>query len=132
MLSTQALLIVTALLEFGAGLLLLVAPSFFAHVLLGEDLMSPPALVVARITGSALLTLGVVCWFERRGERRTQVGLVAGMLLYNLAVPIVLIHGWLAFALHGMGLWPASVVHALMALWCAVCLRPGRQESIKV
>jgi hypothetical protein len=124
--STKALLIVTALIEVGAGVALVVVPSLAADLLLGEGLSSPQALVVARVAGAALISVGVACWLGSNGERRAQTGLVTGMLIYNLAVLIVLVHAWLAWALKGIGLWPAVLLHAVLGLWCVVCLRPIR------
>ncbi len=125
-LSIKALLIVTAFIEVGTGALLLVVPSLTAEFLLGEGLSSSEALVVARVAGVALTSMGVACWLGRNGERRAQSGLVAGMLIYNLGVPIVLVHGWIASALEGQGLWPASLLHTVLAIWCVLCLRPLR------
>lgn len=121
--STKALLVVTALIEVGTGFALLVVPSLTAELLLGEGLSWPQALVVARVAGAALISVGVACWLGRNGEHRAQSCLVAGMLIYNLAVPIVLLHGWIALSLEGLGLWPASLLHTGLAIWCLVSLR---------
>jgi hypothetical protein len=124
--STRALLIVTALIEVGTGVALLVVPSLTAELLLGAGLASPQALVVARVAGVALISVGVACWLGRNGERGAPSGLIAGMLIYNLAVPIMLLNAWIALALKGLGLWPASVLHTALAIWCVACLRPMR------
>ena len=124
--SIKVLLIVTALIEVGTGALLLVVPSLTVKLLLGEGLSLPQALVVARIGGVALISVGVACWLGRNGERRAQSALVVGMLIYNLAVPILLLHAWIASALGGLGLWPASLLHTVLAIWCIVCLRRNR------
>jgi hypothetical protein len=47
--TTNALLVVTALIEVPTGLVLIVVPSWTAELLLGVGLSSPQALVVARI-----------------------------------------------------------------------------------
>jgi hypothetical protein len=106
--------IVTTTLEAGAGAALLFAPSWSSEFLLGEGLTSPAALAVARIGGAALLSIAVACGLERQ---------VAGLLVYNLAVPIVLVHARFASHLEGLGLWPACVLHAGLAVWCAFELR---------
>jgi hypothetical protein len=120
--NTRALLIVTALVELGAGAALLAVPSLVAEFLLGERLNSPQALVVARVAAFALISLAVACWLARNREHRAQNGLIAGMLIYNLAVPILLIHGWMAAGLDGLGLLPACFLHTLLAAWCIVRL----------
>ena len=57
------LLTVTAVLEAAVGLLFVVIPSRVTTFLLGAPLDTPVALTVARVTGVALLALGVACWF---------------------------------------------------------------------
>jgi len=122
--NTESLLLVTALLELGTGVALLAAPSFIVELLLGAELASPQAFVLGRITGVALISLGVACWLARSGEGSTaRTGLVAGMLIYNVSVPILLIHAALASRMEGIALWPASVLHLLLAIWCLARLR---------
>ncbi len=121
--STKPLLIVTALIEVGTGIALLVVPSITVELLLGVGLASPQALVVGRVAGAALLSIGVTCWLSSNGERRdAQRGLVAGLLIYNVAVPALLIHAVIASTMHGIALWPASVLHMGLAIWCLACL----------
>jgi hypothetical protein len=122
--SNRNLLIVSTLIELGAGVALLAVPSLVADLLLGEGLSAPPALVVARVAGGALSSLGIMCWLGRNGERRAQSQLAAGMLFYNLAVTLVLVYARIACALEGIALWPACILHVLLAIWCVACLRP--------
>jgi hypothetical protein len=124
--TTKVLLIVMAIIEVGAGVALVAVPSACAELLLGEGLTAPPSLVVARIAGAALISVGFMCWRERHGERPSQSSSVAGILIYNLAVPIVLVHAWFAWGLHGIALWPASLLHTGLSIWCVACLRPIR------
>ena len=115
--SKRALRIVTAAVEAGAGVALLVAPSWAAELLVGEGLSSPSSLVVARIAAAALMSIAVACGLERNGARS---GLVAGLLLYNIAVPLVLLEARFDLQLDGILLWPAIVLHAGLAVWCFV------------
>ena len=56
-------------------------------------------------------------------ERVENPGLFVGLTVYNVAVPIVLVQGWLAHDLNGILLWPAVVLHAGLAVWCVLQLR---------
>jgi hypothetical protein len=123
----KSLLIVTAALEAAGGLALLGLPSLVASLLLGGSLDAPSALVVARVTGAALLSLGVACWLARHDERsRAARGLIAAMLFYNAAIVVVLVHAGMGLRLSGIGLWPTVVLHAALAAWCVACLRTRR------
>jgi hypothetical protein len=121
--STKSLLIVTALLEAATGIALLVAPSVIVELLLGAGLSSPQSLVLGRIAGAALVSIGVACWLARKADA-VVTGLIAGMLIYNVAVPILLIYAAIAVGMSGVALWPASILHAALAIWCLAGLRP--------
>ena len=128
---TRALLSVSAFVEVGAAGALLGVPSWTATMLLGEGLSAPPAIVVARVAGAAVLSLAIACWRGRNGDFQSSSSLVAAMLGYNIAVFVVLMHGWFAYSLDGIGLWPAISLHSALALWCVTCLRPARSWKTK-
>jgi hypothetical protein len=120
---SKLLLIVTALVEVVTGLALLIAPSQVVQLLLGEGLSSPQSLVLGRVTGAALISMGVACWLASNGESSGRRGLVGSMLIYNLAVPVLLICAAIADGMRGVALWPASIVHIGLTIWCVVCLQ---------
>ena len=123
----KSLLIVTAALETATGLALLGLPSLVVAMLLGGSLDIPAALVVARVTGAALLSLGVACWLARNDQQsRAATGLIAAVLLYNVAAVSVLVYASIYLGLTGIGLWPAILLHAALAIWCIACLRHQR------
>jgi hypothetical protein len=122
----RTLLTVTALAETGVGLLLLLSPPLVSGLLLGVSLDAPAALIVGRIAGAALVSLGSACWLARDdGPNRARRGLVAAMVLYNCATVAVLAHAGAGVKLVGVLMWPAVALHAALALWCIACLRKG-------
>jgi len=119
----KILLIFTAVLEGLTGLALLLAPALPVSLLLGISLDTSGGVVVARVAGAAVLSLGVACWVASGdGRSRAARGLVTAMSLYNVVVAI-LAHAWLGLALSGLGLWPAAVLHLALAFWCMARLQ---------
>jgi hypothetical protein len=117
------LLLVTAFIEVGTGLALLVLPAVPFALLLGISVAAPEALLVGRVAGAALLAIGVSCWLAR-GDRRgpAQLGLLTGVLLYDGAAAALLGYAGLVLGMAGIALWPAVVLHTALAVWCALCL----------
>ena len=123
----RKLLIVTALVETATGLILLVSPTLVVAFLLGASLDAPAALVVARMAGAAVLSLGCACWLARNDPQRGAArALVAAMLLYNLGAVFIL--GGAGIRSHpvGVALWPTVVLHAAMIGWCVLSLSERR------
>jgi hypothetical protein len=119
-----SLLTASAAIELAAGLALLCYPSATVALLVGAPLDAPAAVTVARIGGAGLLALGVACWFARGDtQSRAANGLVAAMFLYDIAAAAILAFAGAGVGLHGVALWPAVVLHALMGVWCVSCLR---------
>ena len=120
----NGLLMTTALIEAVTGVALVVRPSVLLTILLGSSLDTPTGLAIARVAGTALLSLGVACWFARDdGQSRAGNGLVAAMLLYDLGVVEVLAAARFGSGLSGVAFWPAVGLHTGMAVWCVACLR---------
>jgi hypothetical protein len=112
------LFIATAAIEAGVGVLLIAAPSFVSRLLLGSSLEGPVAVAVGRMTGIALLCLGVACWMARSDHSPAAKGVVSAMLLYNVAVALLLTYAGIGLRLFGIGLWPAVLLHVGMTVWC--------------
>ena len=120
-------LFVTALVEAGAGLALLVVPSIFFGLLLAIPQPSPEALLVGRIAAAALLALAVSCWLARDDrDGPAQHGLLCGMLVYNVGVGLLLAYAGSMLQMAGIALWPAVALHAAMAIWAVTCLKAPR------
>lgn len=118
-------LIVTALGEAGTGLLLLVAPSAVIELLLGIRSVAAETLLLGRFAGGALLAIGIACWLARNDDgRAAQLGIIAGVLLYDVAAAGLLTYAALGLDMSGVALWPAVALHAVLAIWSLTCLRP--------
>ncbi len=123
----KALLTTTAIVEVAVGVPLVAVPAWLAPILLGAPLDGPAGLVLARIAGSALVSLGVVCWYGRRDpQSRAAVGIVTGMLLYNIAAAVLLVSALLSLGMSALGLLPAAALHLALAVWCIACLTATR------
>ena len=131
MIQPKYLLTVTALIEAGTGLFLLVLPSIPITLLLGVEHSAPETNLVARITGAALLAFGVACWFGHKNQdRRAQLGLLTAILFYDLAAAALLAYAGLVLSMAGLVLWPAVVIHAALALWCVAIVLGKRREGV--
>jgi hypothetical protein len=97
-------LIFAAVAETATGLALLIDPSLVGQLLFGVEFMGV-TILVARVTGIALIGLGVACW---PGPPRV------GMLVYSAAVALYLSYIGLADGLTGVFLWPAVVLHVIL------------------
>ena len=96
-------LIFAGVCEVTTGLALLIVPSLVGQLLLGE-ILTGVAIPIARVTGIALIALGIACW---PGPP------LAGMLAYSALVTLYLVY--LGFAgLTGVLLWPAVALHATL------------------
>jgi hypothetical protein len=111
-------LIFAAVCEAATGLALLIVPSLVGRLLLGEELTGV-AIPVARVTGIAVISLGVACW---PGPP------LAAMLTYSALVALYLAYLGFAGGLIGVFLWPAVALHAVLSIllgraWLATAAR---------
>ena len=98
-------LVLAAVGESVTGVALLVVPSLVGRLLLGEELAGV-AVSVARVAGIALIGLAVACWPGKA---------LFGMLTYSAAVTLYLAYVGFVGVFTGILLWPAVVVHAILA-----------------
>ncbi|MFK4497468.1 hypothetical protein ABIF86_001759 [Bradyrhizobium japonicum] len=105
-----------AISEAATGLALLIAPSLFGQLLLGEEL-SGVATPVARVAGIALIALGIACWPGWPP--------LPGMLIYNGAITLYLAYLGFAGGSSGVLLWPAVVLHLILT---TLLMRGGSQR----
>ncbi|MFN0017259.1 MAG: hypothetical protein ACKVP0_03305 [Pirellulaceae bacterium] len=111
------------MLEAGAGAALLIFPSACAVMLLGAPLEGSAAVTLGRVTGVALLALGMANWFAQYdGQSRAAKGIIGAMVVYNLGAVVTLGSSGIFSPLVGILLWPGVVVHGVMAVWCVTVL----------
>jgi hypothetical protein len=112
----RKVLIFAAVAEAATGLALLVFPSIVGQLLLGETLAGI-AIPVARVTGIALIALGVACWPGPPA---------LGMLIYTGAAGSYLAYVGIAGGFGSVLLWPAVIVHMILA---ALLAWPFRKDE---
>jgi hypothetical protein len=118
---------VTAFVEVATGLCLLILPTLLFAVLLGLAQTSVDAIFVGRLAGAALLAIGTASWIARADTRSAaQIGLLTGILIYNVAATLLLAYAGAILKMMGVLLWPAVAIHAILAVWCFSCLQSDR------
>lgn len=112
MIRPATLLAVDAALEGVTGIALIAAPGIMTQLLFASALEGA-GVIVARIGGMGLLGLALACWPARvEGARRSGV---AGLFAYNLLTGIYMLIVGLGGVAVGILLWPAVVVHLIVA-----------------
>ena len=98
-------LALAAVIEAATGLALIIVPSLIGRLLFGAEFtgVANPA---ARVTGIALLALGVGCWPGSAA--------FCGMLTYSGLATLYLLYLAILGEWVGPLLWPAVVIHALL------------------
>ena len=102
-------LVLAAVGEVATGVALLLVPSLVGQLLLGAELTGIAA-TVARVTGLALIALGVACWPGTP---------LAGMLTYSVTVTLYLAYVGFTGGVIGMLLWPSVVLHGIVTVFLA-------------
>ena len=123
----RKILAFAAIAEIGTGLLVLLDPALVVSLLIGGDL-SGAGVVAARCFGVALVALGVACWPGRKVVP-SSASAVGGMLAYNAAITLYLAYLGVAAHLGGPLLWPAVVIHAVVAALRATTWRRERRPA---
>jgi hypothetical protein len=100
----KRVLILAAVGEAATGVALLMVPSLVGQLLFGAALTGI-AIIVARVTGIALIAFGVACWPGTP---------LVGMLTYSATITLYLSYVGFAGGLSGILLWPAVVLHMIL------------------
>ena len=106
----KKLLTLAAVAEAATGAALLIVPSLVGLLLFGAEFtgVANPA---ARVTGIALLALGVCCWPGSTA--------LCGMLTYGALVTLYLAYLGVIGEWVGPLLWPAVVLHGILTVLLA-------------
>jgi hypothetical protein len=102
------LLTIAAIAEAATGLALLVVPSLVGSLLLGAELTGV-SIAVARVAGIALIALGIGCLPGTTA--------LCGMFTYSAMATAFLAYLGIRGNLVGPLLWPAVVLHAVIAIF---------------
>ena len=125
------LLTLGGVLETLAGLGLLIDPAGGVLALLGSS-MQGPGVVIGRIGGGALLSLGIACWLARKTPTAlASVGVAWAYLAYNVVTCVTL--AWTSVALEGSSLATlcASVLHGVLGAAVLAALLGRGQASVR-
>ena len=109
----RKLLAIAAVGEAVTGVALLVVPSLVGQVLFGAELAGV-AVPVARVTGIALIALGMACRPSDGSGGNDRA--FRGMLCYSLFVTPYLAYLGFEGAWVGSLLWPAVIVHLALTV----------------
>jgi hypothetical protein len=104
------LLALAAVAEAATGLALLVVPSLVGRLLLGAEL-SGVSIPVARVTGIALIALGIACWPGTTA--------FCGMLTYSAPAALYLLYLGIRGEWVGKLLWLAVAAHGILTILLA-------------
>ncbi len=117
---TRTLVKLSSGIEVATGIALIATPLILARLIFGVRLPDDAA-VLGRLAGLAQLCLALACWPNQRGTSS-----VRGFFLYNLLVALYLAYLGAATRLVGYLLWPACVLHLLLAVALAGGIRRDR------
>lgn len=113
--------------EIGTGLALMVDPAVVIRLLLGES-ATGIVIPIAQFLGVALFAFGIACWPNTQRSTHATAAF-RGMLTYNVAVAVFLGYQFIAGHVGGVLLWPAIVLHAVVAV---LMLQAWRSEPRKL
>ena len=116
----RKILAISATLEVLTGVALIIAPGIVIDLLLGG---AGPGLgpAIGRLLGIALLALGMACWPNQDTGRSSPA--FRAMLTYNVLIAANLAFLGAVEHFSGYLLWPAVVLHAVLAAFLVWSLR---------
>ncbi len=118
----KLLISITALFEALTGLALIALPTVVVPLLLGPDLTESSGILISRIAGAALISIAIACWLSRDNAQASIV-IVKALAVYNISAAGLLVYAGLVEHFSGIGLWPATVLHIGLLVWCVQLFR---------
>lgn len=109
--NTRKLVMLSAAIEMATGLALIAVPALAARLLLGVGL-SQSGIAVTRLTGIALLCLGLACWPNAGGSTQPAI---RALFTYNLLAALYLGYLRVGGGFVSYLLLPGCVLHAALA-----------------
>lgn len=109
----RSVVMTAAWLEIIAGPGFLTAPDFVCRLLFAS---SPEglAIILTRFAGVCLFSLGIACLLSRATTSSRNA--VLGLFAFNAATAILFVWVGVATTLRGALLWPATALHAVIAV----------------
>jgi hypothetical protein len=108
-------IVVAAGIEVGTSLLLIIRPSLFVRLLFGAEL-SAAGDALGRLAGFALLALALACW-PGPGTAAQSIAAFRALLLFSVLTTVYLLYLGIGSGPVGPLLWPASALHAGVAIF---------------
>jgi hypothetical protein len=121
----RRVLVLAAVGEAATGVALLLVPSLVGQLLFGVELTGI-AMTVARVTGIALVALGVACFSAGEAGQG-----LSGMLTYSLLATLYLVYLGRGGEWVGSLLWLAAAIHAALTVLLATSWLKNRQGKGK-
>jgi Na+-driven multidrug efflux pump len=110
----KKILAFASIVEVATGLALMIDPRFIVGLLVGPN-TPVEEIPMGRLPGIAILSVGLACWPTSQQAERGSPAFRA-MLVYNVLIALFLVYLFKVGHLGGVLLWPAVVLHAVVAL----------------
>ena len=108
---------------------MLILPDGPLSLLLGIAQPTPETDLLARWIGAALLAIGVVSGMARDDQGgAARRGVVVAAVIYDIVAVVLFVYAAVSLGLGGPALWPAALLHTVLAVWGLLCLRPEAME----
>jgi hypothetical protein len=113
---------VTAVFEGLTGFFLITAPQFLMQILFLSTVEEGPAIFIARIAGSALFTIALLCWYTKDSI----ILLLRILLFYNITAAVIAVYYLFHLSFKGIGVEVIISFHLLFAVWNMTVLKKYR------